>query len=75
MEYGARLRGILEEMEKPPIYIELLHNRNNSLERELWNVRQVVSELVPTCRNTITFADGSCEVRSRREEEAMQQHR
>ena len=43
---GARLRGILEELEKAHIYIELLHNRNNSLERELWNVRQVVSELV-----------------------------
>ena len=46
VEYGARLWGILEELEKAHIYIELLHNRNNSLERELWNVRQVVSELV-----------------------------
>ena len=46
VEYGARIRGILEELEKAHIYIEQLHNQNKSLEVQLRDVQQVVAELV-----------------------------
>ena len=46
VEYGSRMRGILEELEKAHIYIEQLHNQNKSLEAQLREVQQVVAELV-----------------------------
>ena len=46
VEYGSRMRGILEELEKAHIYIEQLHHRNKGLERELRDVQQVAAELV-----------------------------
>ncbi len=46
VEYDSRMRGILEELEKAHIYIELLHNQNKTLEVQLRDVQQVVAELV-----------------------------
>ena len=45
VEYGSRMRGILEELEKAHIYIEQLHNRNRSLQTQVRNVQQSVAEL------------------------------
>ena len=45
VEYGSRMRGILEELEKAHIYIEQLHNRNKNLESRLRAVEQVVTRL------------------------------
>ena len=43
VEYGSRMRGILEELEKAHIYIEQLHNRNESLEARLRQVEQALA--------------------------------
>jgi hypothetical protein len=51
------------------------------MEHTVYDKRMIKEEtrtherLVSRPRNTMTFADGSCEVRSRSEEEAMQGHR
>ena len=53
VEYGSRMRGILEELEKAHIYIEQFNStikqmekRNKGLEAQLRDVQQVVAELV-----------------------------
>ena len=46
VEYGSRMRGILEELEKAHIYIEQLNQRNKGLERKLRDVQQAVAGLV-----------------------------
>ena len=46
VEYGSRMRGMLEELEKAHIYIERLHNRNKSLEARLQDVERLVAEFV-----------------------------
>ena len=43
VEYSSRMRGILEELEKAHLYIEQLHNRNESLEARLRRVEQALA--------------------------------
>ncbi len=43
VEYGSRMRGILEELEKAHIYIEQLHERNKSLAAQLHQVQEMVA--------------------------------
>ena len=44
VEYGSRMRGILEELEKAHIYIEQLHNQNKTLEARLRRVEQSIED-------------------------------
>ena len=46
VEYGSRMRGILEELEKAHIYIDQLNGRTKSLEAKMRDLQQMVADLL-----------------------------